>query len=81
MLTDLTFLTYLIGRRCRRRSENGYLDLLTTRSGEFRLEGSKDPIKIAQWVYEDFPLSKALGFVVHRRVKRNGRWRIESSAD
>src|SRR5207248_464730 len=27
MLTDLTFLTYLIGKRCRRRTENGCLEL------------------------------------------------------
>lgn len=81
MLTDLTFLTYLIGKRCRRRSENGCLNLLTTRGGEFKFEGSQDAIKVARWVYEDFPLSRALGFMVHRRVKRNGRWRIESSVD
>ncbi len=81
MLTDLTFLTYLIGKRCRRHIANGCLELLTTRRGEFKLQGSQDPIKIARWVYEDFPLSRALGFVVHRRVKREGRWRIESSAD
>src|SRR6266566_529251 len=36
MLSDLTFLTYLIGKRCRRRIENECLDLLTTKGGEFK---------------------------------------------
>jgi hypothetical protein len=78
----LAFLMYLIGKRCQRRQlTRGRLELLTTRRGEFRLQGSQDPIRVARWVYEDFPLSRALGFVVHCRVKRNGRWRILSSAD
>jgi hypothetical protein len=81
MLTDLTFLTYLIGKRCRRRMENGRVELVATKGGEFKLQGSEDPMRVARWVYEDFPLSHALGFAVHRRVKRAGRWRMESSGD
>ena len=81
MLTDLTFLTYVIGKRCHRRMENGRVELVTTTGGEFKLQGSQDPMKVARWVYEDFPLSRALGVAVHRRVKRAGQWRIESSDD
>jgi len=81
MLTDLTFLTYVMDKRCRRRVKNGRVELVTTKGGEFKFQGSKDPMKVARWVYEDFPLSRALGFVVHRRVKRGGRWEIESSDD
>jgi hypothetical protein len=81
MLADLCFLTYLIGRRCRRRMRNDRVELETKRNGDFRFQGSRDPIKIAKWVYEDFPLSRGMGFVVHRERKKRGRWRIESSLD
>lgn len=81
MLTDLCFLTYLVGRRCRRRKRGDEVELETARNGDFRFEGSRDAIRVASWVYEDFPLSRAMGFIVHQRRKRNGRWHIESSLD
>ncbi len=79
MLADLTFLTYLIGRRCRRSRQGKEIELVRSRGGAFRYQGSRDPVRVAEWVYEDLPIARALGFVVHRRVKRGGRWRIESS--
>ena len=79
MLTDLVFLTYLIGGRCRRRTSDGQSQLVTQKNGDFPVERSRDPVKVAGWVYQDFPLAHILGFVVHRRVKRNGRWRVETS--
>lgn len=55
MLTDLTFLTYPIGKRCSRRTNTGRVELVMSRSGDFSLEGSADPIKVARWGVRGFP--------------------------
>jgi hypothetical protein len=80
MLVDLAFLTYLLGGRCRtKRESGGNRTLVAYRDGSFSVERSRDPLKVARWLYEDFPLSKTLGFVVHRRSSGRGPWRLLSS--
>ena len=79
MFVDLMFLTYLLRGRCRRihRDERG--GFLADRRGDFKVAQTGDPLKVARWVYEDLPLSRRLGFAVHRRRRIHGRWTIESS--
>jgi hypothetical protein len=48
--------------------------LIRDRDGEFRISGTADLLKVAKWVGEDLPLSQPLGFAVHRRVERAGRY-------
>jgi len=72
MLVDLTFLTYLLGGRCRRRKGADSKPFVVDRHGNYREERTGNPLTVAGWVYEDLPLARKLGFVVHRRRPGKG---------
>jgi hypothetical protein len=65
-LVDLFFLSYFLQGRVKRRKgpKEGKVTLLETRY-DFLAQGSRDPIKLAHWVYEDVPLALVLGFDVY----------------
>jgi hypothetical protein len=78
MFVDLLFLTYLFRGRARTESigrsrrfafhDDDYTTAVTR---------TANPLKVAKWVYEDLPIAKTLGLVVHRRRPGRGRAVIE----
>jgi hypothetical protein len=73
MIVDLLFLSYLFAGRCRASLNGKREQLLIRGDGDFALMRSQNPLKVARWVYEDLPLARKLGFVVHRRRPGMGR--------
>lgn len=82
MIIDLIFLIYLLsGRLTRTRGQSGELELTKDRAGHPTARGSRDALKVGKWVYEDFPLARALGFVVYKASGRGRAWAVRSSLD
>jgi hypothetical protein len=67
MLVDLMFLTYLLRGRRKRKHGAVSKSFVVDRYDEYAPERTKNPLKVAKWVYEDLPLARMLRFVVHRR--------------
>jgi hypothetical protein len=71
MFVDLLFLAYLFRGRAR-TAPHGRSQRFAFPNGYEAVSQTTNPLKIARWVYEDFPRAKALGFVVHRRRPGRG---------
>jgi hypothetical protein len=77
MVVDLLFLTYLFRGRGRTQHTGKSARFVFRRDDTLAVTRSRDPLRVARWVYEDLPLAHKLGLVVHRRRPGRGRAVIE----
>jgi hypothetical protein len=78
ILVDLFFLSYLLQGRVKRqlipKGGSGTKRTSLTEGGDsFVYQASENPMKVAQWVYEDLPLAALLGFDAYSLQRSQGK--------